>query len=165
MDTLHPFLDKLVVFIGTPQRCKRAEARDALFNIGGIPDETVTAFTSFVVAFSGAQTTKAYKKALHYDRLLTILTEDEFFDILEGKALPPEKPRNSVTTTVIPSANADMETRAHEQFMEEHINRKRINFMARYGVPTPDGRIKVDMKFAEKMSRLSRFIDEKAQET
>ena len=158
----HPFQDKLIVFIGMPVRCKRKEVRDALVAVGGVPDEKITAFTKFVVAFDGAESTKAYKRALRYSRLLTILTEDQFLDILEGKAMPPEEPESDVI--VIPSSNDEALTLEHEQFMIEHLTRKRINSMARHGVQTPEGRVKVDMRPLEKMVRVTRFMNEQKSE-
>jgi len=159
----HPFLDKLVVFVGMPQRCLRKDARNALIRVGGIPDERVSTFTNFVVAFSGAENTKAYEKALHNKSLLTILNEEQFLDILEGKALPPEKPKSDVV--VIPSVNHEAEMREHEQYISEHRNRKLIDSMARYGIQTPEGHMKIDMRRLEKTARLAQFIKQRGQES
>lgn len=157
----HPYQDKLCVFIGKPQRCKRQAARDALVAVGGIPDERVTAFTSYVVAFEGADTTKAYREALKYDgRLLFILTEPQFFDILEGKAVPPEKPERDNTVIVIPAKNPEACAHESERTMSDILNRKRMNNMARHGVPTPDGRVKIDMKPLDKLVGVMRIIKE-----
>jgi len=154
----HPFKDKIVVFIGTPQKVTRKVARNELLYVGGVPDERITAFTNYVVAFSGAENTKLYKKALQYSKLLVILTEDQFADILEGKAQPPELPENDVVC--IPSANPEADALAMDQFMSDHLNRKRINSMARHGVPTPEGQVKVDMRLLEKSVRVARYIEE-----
>jgi len=152
----HPFKDKIIVFIGTPERFTRKEARNELLVIGGVPDERITAYTNFVIAFSGAEKTKLYQRALDYSRLLTILTEEQFVDILEGKAQPPEKPQSDVIC--IPSKNAEAHDKASEKFLEENLTRKRINSMARHGVPTPGGQVKVDMRMLEKMGRVAKAI-------
>lgn len=158
----HPLQDKLVVFIGTPRRCTRQAARDALTAIGGIPDESITAFTNYVVACERADGTKKYKKALEYDRsgLLSVLTEDQFFDILENKAAPPEKPEYSNDVIVIPCADPEAAARESEQTMAAILNRKRMNNLARNGVPTPDGRVKVDLRPLEKITGAMRIMKE-----
>ena len=158
IDMAHPFKDQIVVFIGTPGRFTRKEARNELLVVGGVPDERITAFTNYVVAFPGAENTKLYQRALKYSKLLTILTEDQYADILAGKAQPPEKPQSDVV--VIPSANAEAEALVSDQFHSDHLNRKRINSMARHGVPTPEGQVKVDMRMLEKMGRVSKALQE-----
>lgn len=157
----HPFQDKLVVFIGTPLRRKRKDAREALIRVGGVPDENITAFTNYVVAFSGAERTQAYKKAVRYSGLLVILTEEQFIDILDGKAAPPEPPPPSDNIIVIPARDEEAYEREREQFASEHIAHKRIISMARDGIQTPEGRVKVDMRPLEKMVQVSRALNEK----
>jgi len=93
----HPFSNKLFVFIGYPKRCTRQAAHDALMAVGGVVDGHIAYFTHYVVAFSNAKTTKIYKLALEREKdgFLVILSEKRFFDILEGKAEPPEKKHTS----------------------------------------------------------------------
>jgi len=86
------FKDKICVFIGRLERCSKQEAQDRLFAAEGIPQNSVAAFVSFVIAGKVSESSKVYKDAKRYeDRgLLTILSEQEFFDALEGKFFPPE---------------------------------------------------------------------------
>lgn len=157
----HPFKDKLVVFIGSPRLCTRQAARDALIAVGGIPDERITAFTNYVVAFNQAEKTKAYQKALKYERLLSILTEEQFFDVLDGKAAPPEQPEPDRDIIVIPAAgNPEADRHEFEQTPEYILNRKRMNSLARYGVHTPDGRVKVDMRPLDTIRRVMKIVKE-----
>ena len=157
----HPFQDKLVVFIGTPLRCKRKEARDALIRVGGVTDDKVTSFTNYVVAFSGAEGTQAYKKAVKYSGLLVMLTEEQFIDILDGKAVPPEPPQPNSDIVVSPARDEEAREREREQFASEHLAHKRINSMARDGIQTSEGRVKVDMRLLEKMAHASKALKEK----
>jgi len=159
----HPFKGKLFVFIGTPRRCTRQIARDALIAVGGIPDERITAFTNYVVALNQADKTKAYQKALKYGKhgLLSILTEEQFFNVLEGRAAPPEKPEPDRDIIVIPSAgNPEAADRDLEHMQEDIINRKRMNSLARDGVHTPDGRVKVDLRPLDTIRRVMKIIKE-----
>lgn len=159
----HPFEDKLFIFIGRPQRCTRQAARDALIAVGGIPDERITAFTNYVVALNQADKTKAYQKALEYGKhgLLSILTEVQFFDVLDGKAAPPEKPERDQSVIVIPPAvNPEAADREFEQTPEYILNRKRMNSLARYGVYTPDGRVKVDLRPLDTIRRVMKIVKE-----
>jgi len=111
----HPFQDKLFAFIGNePERCKIREARDALDAVGGVVDARIHSFTSYVVEFRHNGKSEKYKQAIRDDRngYLTLLSEEQFFDILEGRAEPPEKPkRNSKITEIQPH---DPETEALE---------------------------------------------------
>jgi len=42
---LHPFQDKLFLFIGRPTLGSRQTARDALSAVGGVTDDSLTTFT------------------------------------------------------------------------------------------------------------------------
>jgi transcriptional regulator with XRE-family HTH domain len=88
------FKDKLCLFVGRLERCSKREAQERLFAAGGVPQNNIAAFVSYVVAGGGAKKTKAYAEAKRYEKngLLAILTEQEFFDILDGKAAPPGAP-------------------------------------------------------------------------
>ncbi|GHU36426.1 hypothetical protein FACS1894105_06740 [Clostridia bacterium] len=87
------FMDKLCVFIGRLERCSKREAQELLFAVGGVPQNGIAAYVSFVIVGKGAEDTRAYTEAKRYEQygLLSILTEQLFFDILDGKSKPPEK--------------------------------------------------------------------------
>jgi NAD-dependent DNA ligase len=55
----HPFKDKLVVFLGRPINSSRQAVRDALAEAGGFAEDRITTFIHYVIAFSGAEKTKA----------------------------------------------------------------------------------------------------------
>jgi hypothetical protein len=158
----HPFQDSIVVFIGKPIRCTRQAAQDALFAVGGIIDENISTFVNYAVAFSGAENTKKYSKALKYKSFLAIINEEQFFDILEGRAGPPEKPESGNNVIYIPPIDPDKEAREQKQFMDDLINRKRIDNLAKHGIPMPDGgRLKVDFRSLDNVIRLTEFMKEK----
>ncbi len=158
----HPFHDKLIVFLGAPRRCTRREAREEVMAVGGVPDDSIAAFTSFVVAFERAEEKKAYKKALEYSNigLLSILTEEQFFDILEGKAEPPEKPKRESKGFVSMPADPEAEAREQEQGWQDILNHKRMMNLKKHGVKTPEGVIKVDMRPLNAMTRIVKELNE-----
>ena len=84
------FRDKICVFIGRLERCSKQEAQDRVYAVGGIPQNGVAAFVSFVIAGKVSESSKAYKAARRYEShgLLTILSEQEFFDALDGRYIP-----------------------------------------------------------------------------
>jgi transcriptional regulator with XRE-family HTH domain len=94
IDQTHPFKDKLCVFIGRLERCSKREAQEQLFAVGGVPQNGVAAYVSYVIAGKGAEDTKAYAEAKRYEQhgLLSIISEQLFFEILDGKTAPPDKP-------------------------------------------------------------------------
>ena len=155
----HPFENKLVVFIGNPIRCTRQEARDALDEVGGVPDERITTFTHYVVAFSGAERTKVYQKAVGHDKYghMILLNEKQFFDILEGNAEPPKKktPPPMPGVIVFPAKNPEANERDSDRVTQYVVAKKRLKNMARYGTPSPDGgRIKVDFRLFDMVKQL-----------
>ena len=155
----HPFQDKIIVFIGKPTCCTRQEARDALFAVGGIIDENISTFVTYAVAFSGAEKTKKYKKAQDYKSFVTIISEEEFFDVLEGKADPPVQPKSDKGIIVIPPLDQESEDREQTLFMEDIINRKRLDNLAKHGIPTSDGgRMKIDFRSLDNSLRLIEFL-------
>ena len=161
----HPFQDKLIVFIGTPEKCSRQAARDALIAVGGVTDEQITAFSNYAVTFRRAETTQAYQKALKYERngLLAILSEELFFDILEGTVAPPEMPELGSGVVVIPSKDPEADARESEQAMKNILDRKRMKNLAEHGVPTPDGgRIKADFRPLDMARRVTELMKEDA---
>ena len=90
------FRDKICVFIGKLERCTKQEAQDRVFAAGGVPQNNIAAFVSFVIAGKVTETSKIYKEAKRYEEygLLTILSEQEFFDALDGKYIPPDNSTN-----------------------------------------------------------------------
>jgi hypothetical protein len=159
----HPFTDKLFILIGNPARCSRQAARDALINVGGVPEERYSVYTHYTVAFNGAEKTKLYEKATERDRFgqTVLLTEDQFFDILEGKADPPAKkipPRNPNAFTR-PPLDPEAWERAREEAVSDAVNRKRHTNTARYGVPMTDGsRMKADPRPLDRVIRFDKFL-------
>ncbi len=158
----HPFQDKLIVFIGNPKRGTRQEARDALSIIGGVPDERITMFTHYIVAFNGANKTKVYRKAVEHDEygLSVLLNEEQFFDILDGKAEPParKKPKLAEGVIMFPTFDQQVEDQFNERAEQYVLAKKRIKSIARYGIPTPDGgRTKADFGALEPLMRVASF--------
>ena len=133
----HPFKDKLFVFIGNPKRCSRQAARSELINVGGVVDERITTFTHYIVAFEGAEKTKVYQKAVDYDNYghMVLLNEEQFFDILENKATPPEKKKPKLPDGIIvmPAKDPDAITHEYERAEQYVLAKKRIKNMVRYG--------------------------------
>jgi len=166
----HGFKDKLFVFIGKSQRCTRQEARDALMDVGGVVDGHIACFTYYVVAFSNAKTTKIYKLALEREKdgFLIILSKKCFFDILEGKAEPPEKKHNAGNDViVIPAKDPEAAAREAERIQKSVITNKRMKNMAKYGVTTPEGRVKLDLNalnIAQVMAKVIKDENDKSEE-
>jgi len=162
MKQKHPFKDKLFIFIGYPIRSTRQEARDELFAVGGILNDSMTTFVSYIVAFKGAEKTVKYQKALKLQQqgFSVIINEEQFFDILEGKADAPEIPEADKNITIIPADNPEAYTREHEKNMKEIINRKKLKNLAEYGVFTEDGRMKVDLRPFDMTMRITKSFSE-----
>jgi hypothetical protein len=156
----HPFEDKTVAFVGTPLRCKRQEAREALVAVGGVPDDNITAFTDYAVTFNRSDGTKVYARALKNARygLLVMLNEEQFFNILEGKAQPPAPPPRGPDLIVTPARNAEEQEREQEQFLSERLAHKKIQSMKRDEVDTPLGRAKIDMTPLEGIARMVKAV-------
>ena len=127
----HLFENKLFVFIGNPTRYSRKEARDALIAVGGIVDERITMFTHFAVVFEGAEKTKVFQKAAEHDEhgLLVLLNEEQFFDVLNGRAAPPEKkiPKTRDGVTVFEATDPDESARNFEQSEQYFLYQSQIN--------------------------------------
>jgi hypothetical protein len=153
----HPFKDKFFAFIGGPG-CKTSEARDALAAVGGVFDGRINSFTDFVVEFQHNGNAQKYKRAVSDDRngYLVLLDEMQFFDILEGRAEPPPRKENT-RKGVIVSIPADHEAAAleYERARQDILSRKRLDNLAKYGTPMPDGgRMKADLRLLDKASRV-----------
>ena len=157
----HPFANKLFVFIGEPERCTRHAARDALDAVGGVTDERINSFTNYVVAFSHNGKSQKYKRAIEDDKqgYLTLLNEEQFFDILEGRAKPPAKPTWNKPTLINMPLDPVAEAQRSEETLNMILNRKRMNNAAKYGVPTSDGgRIKVDLRPFDMVNRVMKTM-------
>jgi len=166
----HPFKDKIFVFIGNPARCSRQEARDALTEVGGVTGDRIGTFTHYIVAFNGAERTKAFQKAKEHDRLghMVLLNEGQFFDVLEGKAEPPEKkvPPRREGVIVYPAKDPEAAEREHDRVTQYVVEKKRIKNMARYGVPMPDGgRLKVEFRAPEIIRQIAELMKSNAKGT
>lgn len=103
-----------------------------------------------------------YKKAKEYshDGLLFLLTEEQFFDILEGKTIPPEKPELGKDVIVIPAANSETYEREMEQKKKDMLNRKRMASMAKHGIPPQDGLVRADLRPFHKTVRMMEILKE-----
>ena len=119
----HPFRDKIIIFNGKPTRCTRQEARDALFAVGGIIDENICTFVNYAsVQWRGK--TKKYKKAQEYKSLVTIISEEQFFDVREGRVDLPEQPKSDKGIIVIPPLDPEAEDHGQKLVMDDIVNRK-----------------------------------------
>ena len=157
----HPFQDKLICFIGIPIRCTQQVARDALIAVGGVIDENISAFVNYAVAFTDAKKTKNYSMALKYKSFLSILDENQFFDILEGRAAPPKLPESNRDVTC-PSSDSETAARESKLFLDDLIIRKRLDNLAQHGIISPDGgRIKIDFRSLDNVRRLVEFMKQK----
>ena len=107
------FNDKICVFIGKPERCSRQAAKDMLFQAGGVPQNSLAVFVSYVITGRGVEGTKVYRAAqkLEQQGFLTIIMEQEFFDVLEGNYVPPENPNSNkfLPEVTLASANAPVD--------------------------------------------------------
>ncbi|GHU59954.1 hypothetical protein AGMMS49975_28260 [Clostridia bacterium] len=121
------FRDKICVFIGKLERCSRQTAQERLFEVGGVSQNSLAVFVKYIIAGKGAETTKAYKDAerLECQGFSTILTEQEFFDTLDGKFTPPEN-TNGRNLNMI-HAEATIPT---PDFLMEVIEQKRAAYVA-----------------------------------
>lgn len=163
----HPFQDKLFAFIGKPERCTTTEARDALYAVGGVTDERISTFTEYVVEFKHNGKTEKYKKAVRGNEngYLVLLNEQQFFDIIEGKAEPPAKRKTKGESIVIPPKNTEAYCKEQDRVWKEIINEKRLNNLAKHGIPMPDGsRIKADLRALYTMRRIKEFMLQKFEE-
>ena len=124
------FKDKICVFIGRLERCSKQEAQDRVYAVGGVPQNGIAAFVSFVIAGKVSESSKAYKEAKRYEShgLLSIISEQEFFDALEGKFVPPENLQNR-------------EEDVHAPNMSALLNHKRVAYLASKKIIGADGNL------------------------
>lgn len=136
------FKDKICVFIGKLERCSRIEAQDLLFDAGGVPQNNLAAFVSFVILGKGAEHTKIYKEAKAWEKkgLCTLLTEQQFFDATEGKFLPSENPNKARDVIAIPATDpVDSE-------FDRLIEMKRNEYLSSRRIITKGGYLRVDTR-------------------
>ena len=71
-----------------------------VFDCGGVPVDSYAIWAQHLVAARNAETTIDYKKAkdIEKDGIGIILTEQEFFDTMDGKFTPPENPNKKEST-------------------------------------------------------------------
>ena len=157
----HPFQDKLFAFIGEPERCKIRTARDALGAVGGVVDDRINSFTSYAVEFRHNGKSEKYKRAVKDNEkgYLVLLNEEQFFDVLEGRAEPPLKKKNPGEGILrIPPSDPEAEARESERNWQEILNRKRLTNKSKYGVSTSGGgRVKADLRHNDK-TRILAFM-------
>lgn len=153
----HPFENKLFAFIGTPVRCTRRQACEALDVVGGVVDERISSFTEYVVAFQHDGKSKKYAKAVKEDSrgFLALLDESQFFDIIEGKELPPKRSELAKPSLINIPLRTEEEIARHDEAWLDILNIKRMNNMAKYGVTMPDGSIaKIDVRPLDQIRRI-----------
>ena len=144
----HYFFMKFVAFVGNFE-CSRRDAMDALFfECGGIPQDDVNSFVRYVVVGSHAEKLDKYKKAKRgeQDGYLILLTEQEFFDTVAGKFIPPENPNRKAGGIVIESNSRYKEK--EEQDRLEFICKKREDYLAN----RKSAGNKYDMRLQDEMS-------------
>jgi len=144
----HYFFMKFVAFVGNFE-CQRRDAMDALFfECGGIPQDDVNSFVSHVVVGSHAEKLDKYKQAKSGERdgYLILLTEQEFFETVAGKFIPPENPNRKTGGIVIEADSRNKEK--EEQDRLEFICRKREDYLSNR---KPAGN-KYDMRLQDEMS-------------
>ena len=149
------FKDKCCAFIGRLQRCSREEACDKVMFSGGAPHSGVNYLTDYVIAGHGAESTKLYKKAqeLQDKGMLAILTEDQFFDVLENGAEPPavKIPRDDIV--VIPAREPEPPN--------PYLRDKRLGYLANKRFKTPEGEMKIDLRPLYRVADAMGISDEK----
>jgi hypothetical protein len=140
----HPLQDQTVAFVGRLTRCSRTQAMDALYEVGGVPVERANNLARYLVAGTGAENTGAFTEFARY-RANDILTEDQFFDILEGKALPPVRKKNP-KVIIIPAKDPVADQAYEDELKRAVIESKRIAYLRKRGIPTENGRTKIDLR-------------------
>jgi len=103
----------------------------------------------------GAENTKLYKKAqeLQDKGMLAILTEDQFFDVLENGAEPPavKIPRDDIV--VIPAR----EPKPPNPYLRD----MRLGYLANKRFDTPEGEMKIDLRPLYRVADAMGISDEK----
>ncbi|GHU51846.1 hypothetical protein AGMMS49975_06480 [Clostridia bacterium] len=114
------------------ERCSKREEQERLFAVGGVPQNNIAAFVSYVIIGKGAKNTKAYAEAKRYEQygVLSIITESLFFDILDGKAKHPEQPKpNSNINHIEPTIQTEDDfslSKLMEQKRAAYVASKRL---------------------------------------
>ena len=129
----HYFYNMFVSFAGTLERCSRRDAMDRLFfECGGIPMDRLGSAVRHLVIGRMAESTDIYKEANAAEArgYLTILTEQEFFDALDGKFIPPENP-NKKTGGIVYTPTTPGWKEKEEQRERDYYAGKRAEYIYR----------------------------------
>ena len=94
IDDTNPIYGKRIVFTGTLSELSRKEAYQIVVNLGGIPEDTITKATNFLVIGNGefaksvkeGKTRKMLKAESFINRGcdISIISENAFFDLISG---------------------------------------------------------------------------------
>jgi transcriptional regulator with XRE-family HTH domain len=136
------FKDKICVFIGKLERCSRTEAQDILFDVGGVSQNNLAAFVNFAIVGKGAEHTNVFKEAKSWAQkgFCTLITEQEFFDAIDGKFTPSENPNKATNVVVIPADEASAPS------IGALIEMKRSEYLSSRRIITKGGYLKVPSK-------------------
>jgi hypothetical protein len=130
----HYFFGKFVLFIGRFEQ-NTCDLKDKLFfECGGIPYNRLAAWVKIVVVGGGAET-EAYREAKQGEQQghITILTEQEFIDTMDGKYIPPknsnQKKRGKVTVFYPVGWSEEKEAAERTHFIidkrEEYLSKRK----------------------------------------
>ena len=154
-----PFQDKICTFVGNIRRCSRAEAKERLFAVGGVPVDDVNSCVDYVITGVAFEKLKKYKEAQRLYRRghTNILTEEQFFDILETGAEPPENPnRDTGVVEIIPARDSDAPEPG-----SDYLKSKRMAYLANKKIPLADGGyMRIDPRPAIKAANVIRIMNE-----
>jgi len=115
------FSQVFVAFAGTLERCSRRDAMDRLFfECGGIPQDRLAAWVRHLVVGRIDESNGMYKEAKADEARggLTILTEQEFFDAMDGKFIPPANPNKKTGGIVYHPTTPNWEQQEERRWLE-----------------------------------------------
>lgn len=140
------FEGKICVFLGRLETMSKKEAGSRLFGAGGVAQNTIPAFTSHVIVGTGAENTLAFQKAksLENEGCLTILTERQFLNALDGKFIPPENPNIGNNNVIVIPGKYPPD--AEKELYDRVVQNKKAAYLATKGVLIPDGNVKADIQ-------------------
>jgi NTP pyrophosphatase (non-canonical NTP hydrolase) len=121
---------KFVAFVGNFD-CSRRDMMDALFfECGGIPQDDANSFVSHVVVGRHAENIEKYREAKRGEEegYYILLTEQEFFDTIAGKFIPPQNP-NRKKGHIVFEATAPGAKEREERERLEFICNKREDYL------------------------------------
>lgn len=136
----HPFKDKIFVVIGRLKRCSKLELKDKLAEMNSYINSSVSTLADYFIVVPGSEVTQTYHKAHELSAFggASILTEEQFFDILEGKS---EAPR-VISPEGVLNLSADNDIYHKKRYLEK----QRVKYLSCDGVPTEIGRVKIDVR-------------------